>query len=161
MVHASGREPYLLSEPLPRFTETDTGCWVLPQAAKSPWYTRISRRHSVSGRAQMVLAHRLFWWAFRGPIPDGRVIDHLCRRPACVNPWHLDVVDNKTKTLRGFGPTAINAQKIACVYGHIFSEETTRLTPSGWRACRICHARHKRESKLRKKIAALLAEEKR
>jgi hypothetical protein len=37
-------------------------------------------------------AHRLVYRALRGPIPDGLTLDHLCRVPACVNPWHLEPV---------------------------------------------------------------------
>ena len=37
-------------------------------------------------------AHRLAWEIVIGPIPDGLVLDHLCRRPVCVNPSHLEPV---------------------------------------------------------------------
>lgn len=39
------------------------------------------------GRVQ--LAHRVAWMMFRGPIPDGSVIDHRCHVTSCVNPDHL------------------------------------------------------------------------
>lgn len=36
-----------------------------------------------------------------GPIPEGLVIDHLCRRPRCINPAHLEAVTNEENVRRG------------------------------------------------------------
>lgn len=36
--------------------------------------------------------HRVAWELTNGPIPDGLVIDHICRNPLCVRPDHLQVV---------------------------------------------------------------------
>jgi hypothetical protein len=36
-----------------------------------------------------------------GPIPDGLVIDHLCRVHNCVNPEHLEPVTPAENTRRG------------------------------------------------------------
>lgn len=41
---------------------------------------------------RMVYAHRWAYEKFRGPIPNGLELDHLCRLPACVNPAHLEAV---------------------------------------------------------------------
>lgn len=40
-----------------------------------------------------VLAHRWVYEMLLGPIPDGLVIDHKCKTRHCVNPHHLEVVD--------------------------------------------------------------------
>lgn len=37
------------------------------------------------------LAHRLAWEVRHGPIPEGRVIDHLCHNRGCIEPDHLRV----------------------------------------------------------------------
>ena len=44
------------------------------------------------GRTQLV--HRYAYEWANGPIPDGLVIDHLCRVTACVNPDHLEPFDH-------------------------------------------------------------------
>lgn len=38
--------------------------------------------------------HRLSWEDNVGPIPEGMVIDHMCRVRACCNPDHLRAVPN-------------------------------------------------------------------
>ncbi len=48
-----------------------------------------------------VKAHRWSYEFFRDEIPPGLVIDHLCRNPACVNPWHLEPVTTRVNNLRG------------------------------------------------------------
>lgn len=84
-----------------------------------------------------VRAHR---WAYEhhvGPIPDGLVIDHLCRVRHCVNPEHLEVVTVRENTLRGLAPTALNARKAVCKYGHPLVGRNVVLIPGG-RSCRTC-----------------------
>jgi len=90
-------------------------------------------------------AHRFSWELRRGPIPDGLVIDHLCRIHECVNPDHLEPVTIQVNTLRGIGTSGINARKTHCIRGHEFTPENTRMTHKG-RNCRQCERdRPKRE----------------
>jgi hypothetical protein len=42
------------------------------------------------GHYRTVRAHRWAWEATHGPVPAGLTLDHLCGRPACVRPDHLD-----------------------------------------------------------------------
>jgi hypothetical protein len=46
-------------------------------------------------------AHRFAYLEFVGPIPDGLVLDHLCRNKKCVNPDHLEPVTNAENLRRG------------------------------------------------------------
>jgi len=47
------------------------------------------------------MAHRIAYLVSVGPIPEGRVIDHLCRNRACVNVDHMELVTPVENTLRG------------------------------------------------------------
>lgn len=84
-------------------------------------------------------AHRVIYENHKGPIPDGLVLDHLCRNHKCVNPDHLEAVTQKINTIRGIGPSAMNSKKTHCKNGHPFSDENTRA-PTGrvHRTCRTC-----------------------
>lgn len=48
-----------------------------------------------------MVAHRWLWLYIVGPIPDGLVLDHLCRNPPCVNPDHLEPVSQAENVRRG------------------------------------------------------------
>lgn len=93
------------------------------------------------GRRRTLRTHRVAYEVSRGPIPDGLHLDHLCRNRACCNPDHLEAVTKRVNTLRGVGPTAQNAAKTHCNWGHEFTPENTRQRKGG-RECLACkHAR--------------------
>lgn len=50
---------------------------------------------------RMVGAHRWAYENFKGPIPPGTELDHLCRNRWCVNPEHLEPVSHKEDMHRG------------------------------------------------------------
>src|SRR3954464_9159650 len=88
------------------------GCWL--------WTKSINTR---TGYGQIKVSGCLLQvhpWSYRfhvGEIPEGLVLDHLCRVRACVNPYHLEPVTHRVNILRGEGPAAVNARKIRCVRG--------------------------------------------
>lgn len=106
-----------------------------------------------SGTRKTVRAYRFAYQMLRGPIPDGLVLDHLCRNPGCVNPWHLEIVTSRTNILRGTGASARNAVKTHCVNGHPLDGYNLRMLPGGWRGCRRCRndAKSRHQMKLAKK----------
>lgn len=83
-------------------------------------------------------AHRFAYGVFKGEIPDGLCIDHICRNPACVNPDHLRPLTIWQNTLIGDGPSAKNAKKTHCIRGHEYTPETLGIYKSGRRFCKIC-----------------------
>jgi hypothetical protein len=104
-------------------------------------------------KRKTVRAHRFGYELLVGPIPDGLVIDHLCRNRACVNPAHLEPVTNRVNVLRGVGFPAVNAVKTHCRYGHEFTANNTVIRSNGDRRCRICrrisHNKYRQDKKLK------------
>lgn len=83
-------------------------------------------------------AHRVMYEAYKGEIPKGLHIDHLCRVPPCINPDHLEAVTPRENILRGISPVAINAKKTHCIHGHKFNKQNTSFIWSG-RRCKECN----------------------
>lgn len=107
------------------------GCW--------PWLGMNCRGYgkaSVGGQRQG-WAHRIAYTALVGPIPEGLVIDHLCRNPACVNPAHLQPVTSRENTLRGESPAAQRARLTVCLRGHDLSDAFVTAKRHS-RVCRQC-----------------------
>lgn len=72
-----------------------TGCWVWQRAVLKTGYGSLR----IAGRT--VRAHRHYYEKHRGPIPQGLVLDHLCRNRRCVNPDHLEPVTFEENCRRG------------------------------------------------------------
>lgn len=66
----------------------EDGCWQWVGAiASGTGYGRFNFRGGA-----VWYAHRWAHHEFKGPVPDGYVVDHLCRVRSCVNPEHLEAV---------------------------------------------------------------------
>lgn len=86
-------QPYRFANGHNRFTfipeyivDAATGCWNW-QRYKISGYGRCQ-----SGNGTLVMAHRLYYERYKGAIPEGLEVDHLCCNRACVNPSHLEAV---------------------------------------------------------------------
>lgn len=134
--------------------DPETGCWSWLGYLNHNGYGRLN----VGGK--QLRAHRASYETFVGPIPDGLVIDHLCRNRACVNPEHLEPVTMQVNTERGIGGAIgrFQADKTECANGHEFSEANTYQRKSGGRDCRTCRDRRVEASRRRRFIAELLTE---
>ena len=93
--------------------------------------------------SRKALAHRWSYEYHVGPIPDGLVIDHLCRNKICVNPKHLEPVTASENVRRGVSAERIKAAAEArthCRRGHEYTEENTgrRASRPRERFCKEC-----------------------
>lgn len=71
-----------------------TACWIW-QWAKSNGYGVLANKEGSR------LAHVIMYEKHRGPVPEGLDLDHLCKVPACVNPYHLEAVTHRVNMERG------------------------------------------------------------
>lgn len=82
-------KPVPLSESFWSKTQKSAGCWFWTGATNDMGYGQIRRGKKI------IYTHRLSFEMHVGPIPDGMVIDHICRHPSCVNPEHLRAATQK------------------------------------------------------------------
>lgn len=146
-------KPWSKVAPVVRFNrhwslDAATGCWVWNGFVRPNGYG-----HSCYKR-KTTMAHRVAWFLYRGPIPDGMVLDHICRNRGCVNPDHLRVVTpGQNATENSLSPWAKNKQKTHCPAGHEYTPENTYRvsTRPGNRVCLTCIRRKSRERYAKKK----------
>jgi hypothetical protein len=121
--------------------EPNSGCWLWTAGLNGEGYGAIN----VAG--QIRPAHRVAYELFRGPIPEGLTLDHLCRVRCCVNPDHLEPVTRKENTLRGIGASAVHARKTHCKHGHAFTPDNVYVRRGNTRDCRTCHRARERDAR--------------
>ena len=123
--------------------DPETGCWL--------WQLHVDRDGYgvIKVKGMPRAAHRISFEAFKGAIPDGMQVDHVCRNRSCVNPEHLRAVDSRTNT---FAPgseatAAVNSAKVRCPRGHEYAWY------QGRRVCRPCRAEASARWRARQKAA--------
>lgn len=126
-------------------TDVD-GCWRWLLAVDKDGY----------GKSKAGRAHRMSYEIYRGPIPDGLMLDHLCRKPGCVNPAHLEPVVAKVNTARGIVAERSSAEwqpggvlreahyrrfaatATHCPNGHLRADHESRVGRERHLICRAC-----------------------
>lgn len=136
------------------------GCRLWPGVVQNEGYG-ITRE-----RGHPELAHRVLFEHAKGPIPLGAVVDHICHNAdetcpggrecwhrRCVNPEHLEAVDDRLNRARGRHSNA-QAKRTHCRHGHPFDEQNTyvAITRNG-RPQRQCRACSRNRAARRRKVA--------
>jgi len=90
-----------LRKQTPTYSVEDRGyktpCWIWQGKRNRGGYGVVC----VAGRYGWTLAHREMYERLNGAIPGHKQLDHLCRQRPCVNPDHVEAVDNATNSRRG------------------------------------------------------------
>lgn len=123
--------------------EPNSGCWL--------WYGTINADGygftCINNKRKS--AHRVSYTVYRGPIPNGMQIDHLCRVRCCVNPDHMEVVTQQENIRRGIVGEN-NRGKTHCLHGHPFDGDNLGLYFKDGkmirRRCRACNRKRARRS---------------
>jgi hypothetical protein len=133
------------------------GCW--------NWLGYVDKRTGygyVTVRGERWRAHRFSYVRHGGVIPEGLVLDHLCRNRRCVNPDHLEPVASTENVQRGLVGHGIHVPNVMTgCKRHGFSNGYAKPTklkcgrPSRRWQCRTCRAEMDRRRRPERK--ALLA----
>jgi hypothetical protein len=110
------------------------GCWDWAGYVTPQGYGSIYRGGGIRRPQQ---AHRVAYELLIGEIPEGLVLDHLCRNRKCVNPLHVEVVTQRINVLRGENQTAKQAKRTRCPEGHRYDRVDTSEGKRR-RYCSIC-----------------------
>jgi hypothetical protein len=87
-----------------------------------------------NGRTRKVMT--VEWEKVNGPVPKGKVLDHLCKMKACIEVLHLEPVTQKVNVHRG---RAMELRKLACdKCGGPYSVVGTKPNGRPERRCRPC-----------------------
>lgn len=120
-----------------------TGCWLYQGSQNSAGYPVVS---AGGHQGPMGLVHRVVYENLVERIPDGLVLDHLCRRPACCNPGHLEPVTNRENSRRGLRGELYTQ----CPKGHDLTPSNTLIVNKGGgrtsRRCKTCRTAELRRS---------------
>lgn len=128
-------------------------CWPSPDAINRHGYSIVSVRRADGSRGGMQ-AHRFAYQHLVGPIPEGLVLDHLCRNRTCLNPAHLEPVTLVENVMRGESPYARKKRQTHCKHGHLLSPDNLYPRSDGTRRCRTCARRVNAESDARARLRA-------
>lgn len=134
--------------------DPETKCWEWTGHKTKEGYGLFDRfdKHEEKWWAQS--AHRFSYEIYRGDIPEGLQLDHLCKNTGCVNPSHLEPVTAYENTHRSDSLTAKYALRDRCKHGHVYEEGSHKVHPRFGRVCLVCHRKRCREYMERKRSEA-------
>ena len=110
------------------------GCWEwIGAKLKKPYGNYGHIRIGTKENNKLKRAHVISYILYKGEIPNGKEIDHICRNTLCVNPEHLQALTHKENCQR-----RKDSGLQFCKHGHKYTIETTYINTRGRRECRVC-----------------------
>ena len=116
--------------------EPNSGCFIWTGMLNGAGYGMVAV--TTNGVKRLRRAHRLYYEIEKGPIPEGLVIDHLCRMRCCLNPAHMEPVTSVENVMRGESFFAQQVRRTHCPQGHLYGGKNLRISAKGERICKIC-----------------------
>jgi hypothetical protein len=118
------------------YVDSESGCWIWTAARNSSGYGQFS-----IGSFKTQPAHRVAWMMYRGAIPAGRSLEHICRVRHCINPNHLRIITPALNALENsVSPIALNAALRMCrKCGGPLKEKVRRKCTRSRRYCPVCY----------------------
>ena len=86
-------------------------------------------------------SHRYYYILYKGPIPEGFDIDHLCRVKACVNTEHLEAVTRRENNVR----SGLIKRKTHCPKGHSYENSRRKINGSVLQCAECSRERYYKE----------------
>lgn len=113
--------------------EPNSGCRLFTGSLDRHGYGTISFNGRLKG------AHRVAYILEKGEIPEGLVLDHLCRNTACIEVTHLEAVTFLENVMRGMHPTVVASRAGTCLRGHPVAPENRMPVKNRKSRCLICY----------------------
>jgi hypothetical protein len=123
---------------------TESGCWEWKGGLDQHGYG------AVSWGNKMHRTHRVFYMSLIRGIPEGLVIDHLCRNRKCCNPFHMEPVTLGENVKRGEAGLK-KRMRTHCTRGHEYTKENVSIDKEGYGRCLPCHRELSKKWKERNK----------
>ncbi len=143
----TGSKPEPIEDRIQRnsMTEPNSGCWLWLGWLNRDGYGRMKLGSEKGGTMRQPMAHRASYEFYKGPIPEGMELDHICSVRCCVNPDHLEIVtsrENTARTCKRNKGDKWKSKKTHCPKGHPYSGDNLQIEirKSGkpMRRCKIC-----------------------
>lgn len=118
-----------------KYKQIESGCWIWTGATSMLGRHKNFPYGSFCYRGRMQPAHRVSYKLYKGSIPKGYEIDHLCKVTNCVNPEHLEAVTHTENVRRSKRFNPIGSK---CIRGHLMIEGNFKIRKEGFKRCLLC-----------------------